>query len=74
MNMICGERSSCGEERNAGRMLWYRVKNSHLAHMISICYTLANRLLFASICDRIQLKAAMIMARTANVFARVAKS
>lgn len=32
---------------------------------------LANRLLFASICDRIQLKEAMIMARTANVFARV---
>jgi len=24
MNMICGERSSCGEERNAGRMLWCR--------------------------------------------------
>ncbi len=22
MNMICGERSSYGEERNAGRMLW----------------------------------------------------
>ena len=25
MNMICGERSSCGEERNAGRMIWCRV-------------------------------------------------
>ena len=24
MNMICGERSSRGEERNAGRMLWSR--------------------------------------------------
>jgi hypothetical protein len=22
---VCGERSSCGEERNAGRMLWCRV-------------------------------------------------
>ena len=32
---------------------------------------LADRLLFASICNRIQLKEAMIMARTANVFARV---
>lgn len=32
---------------------------------------LAVRLQFASICDKIQLKEAMIMARTANVFARV---
>ena len=31
----------------------------------------AIRLLFASSCDRIQLKEAMIMSRTANVFARV---
>ena len=32
---------------------------------------LANRLLLAIICGRIQLKEAMIMSRTANVFARV---
>ena len=32
---------------------------------------LAFRLRIASICDKIQLKEAMIMARTANVFARV---
>lgn len=45
-----------------------------LSHILFMRKTLANRMLFASACDRIQLEETMIMARTANVFVRLSQN